>query len=106
MQKIRTVEQAKANLTNDPKVKVDKKGIEYVTFGVAQNSDEGPAYASVVIYDKKAKEKAMHLKKGDFVRIYGKTQPQKEVTFFKGFNFRKFNKQEKPVVMPEEELNA
>ena len=87
-----TVEQVKVNLTTEPQVKTDKRGIDYVTFGLAKNSKNGPAYANAAIYDPKAMEKAKMLHKGDFVKLYGKTQMLKDVAIFKTFNFKKFER--------------
>lgn len=100
MTKFNTVEKVKANLTGNPAERTDKRGKNYITFGVAQNSKSGVAYADVVIYSPKAMEKAKTLQKGDFVQFYGKLQPAENKMYFKAYNFKKFNRKAKEAAAP------
>lgn len=90
-----TVEQVKANLTENPEKRLDKRGKEYVAFGIAQNSKNGVAYAKAVTYNSKIMDKLMALKKGDFVKLYGKTQHGEKKTYFRVYNLKKFERKAK-----------
>ena len=103
MKKFQTVETVKVNLTNTPSKRVNKNGVEYVTFGVAQNSKDGAAYADVTMYNQKAFEKALALAKGDFIKMYGKSQIETDKAYFKAYNFKKL---EKKAEQPEVEAEA
>lgn len=74
-----------ANLTNEPKMKTDKRGYKFVSFGVAEDTKKknedgtfektGVMYMNVTAYGDYAMQIAMNMHKGDRVELKGEAQP-------------------------------